>query len=266
MTKLDINTVLDEIRAWHKADRRITLERTFALGDLILKAVIHTGKTEYEIIKRIMADLGSLAMGQTTYNRAGRLVRVFTAAQRRVLTEHAVSLAKCETLASAAYDGRRRIKLIAEIKAGKLRAPWDRIRASERPRSQITRGPKEGRVDDNPDYIALQIYHKGQPDKEQIKILLKSIISRIGQGLALELWSAAISSPSPFPCSVTCVWCGSGLRPSPTDKWWIKKTVREGLCYDCIVNSMRNVICGLDADKSPNDQAHFRACSEAEGS
>ena len=65
---------------------------------------------------------------------------------------------------------------------------------------------------------------------------------------------AAISSPSPFHCSVTCVWCGSELKPSPTDKWWIKKNAHEGLCYDCIVNSMRNVICGLDADKSPNER------------
>ncbi len=61
---------------------------------------------------------------------------------------------------------------------------------------------------------------------------------------------ATISSPS--HCSVTCVWCGSELKPSPTDKWWVKKNAHEGLCYDCIVNSMRNVICGLDADKSPN--------------
>lgn len=56
--------------------------------------------------------------------------------------------------------------------------------------------------------------------------------------------------------------CGSQLTLSPTDKWWIKKNAHEGLCYDCIVNSMRNVICGLDADKSPNARHHAR--SEAE--
>jgi hypothetical protein len=120
--------ILKMIRQWHEQDRRSTILRTFKLGDLILKAVIHTGLTENDVIHRIMDDLGEIAMGQTSYNRAARMARVFTKNQRGVLIERAVSLERAEILAGAKYEGRKRINVIHAIKTGKIKAPWSEIR------------------------------------------------------------------------------------------------------------------------------------------
>lgn len=112
---------------WHTSDRRITIERTFALGDLILLGVANMGIKESRAIEMIMEWAEPFAMGQTTYNRAARLARVFTKNQRKVLCDVALPLIKAEILASGKYSGKRRIHMIADIKSGKITAPWDSI-------------------------------------------------------------------------------------------------------------------------------------------
>lgn len=137
---ITMQSVLEEIKEWHEKDRRSSIENAFLLGDLIVKATIHTGLTEYEIIKRIMKDLGDdVAKAVTYYNRAARFVRVYTDNQREVLIDKAVSLIKAETLASKPYDGRKRINIIANIKSENTKAPWVEIKSGVR-KERIEKG------------------------------------------------------------------------------------------------------------------------------
>ena len=42
-----------------------------------------------------------------------------------------------------------------------------------------------------------------------------------------------------------CVVCERPLKPSPTKRWWVTLRYKEGICYECIINLNRNVLCGL---------------------
>lgn len=175
--------LLKKIRAWHESERRSCIERTFALGDLIVSAVIHTGMTEYQIIQRIIADLGPVAMGQTCYNRAARMARVFTGNQRQILITHAVSIGRCEILAGDFYDGRKRIKVIADIKAGKCTAPWAAIKGYK----EFNRSK---RADDDPERQMLRANSDvhmivSRPfDADKIQNVLAAILSDVKTGRA----------------------------------------------------------------------------------
>ena len=178
---------LEQIRAWHLSERQSNIRRTFELGDMIITAMINTKLCCNDIIRRIMADLGELAMSQATYCRAERMARVFTQNQREVLIEKLVSLDKAEILAGGFYDGRKRIKMIADIKSGKVKSPWGSIqglyKATGKPKKGIN--PKRDIVDtdsgNNPDNIVVRIKQKdGEIDEESILNTLKNIVSRIG--------------------------------------------------------------------------------------
>ncbi len=191
---LSEETVLEEIRRWHEGDRRAGIKRAFALGDLILKAVIHTGKTEWDIVNRIIADLGELALGASSYTRAARLAKVFTKGQRAVLIDKAVHLMKAEVLASEHYDGRARSDTICEIKSGKITAPWSCIvgaKASGAKREKAGgTAPHENERENsanNPDNIVVPVARNGVPDEEVILNVFKNLISRIGPDRARRL-------------------------------------------------------------------------------
>jgi len=180
------NKFLEQIRAWHLSERQSNIRRTFELGDLIITAVINTKLSENEVIRRIMADLGELAMGLTTYNRAARMARVFSQNQRAVLIEKLVSLDKAEILAGGFYDGRKRIKVISEIKSGKIKSPWGAIQGKYEVLGKPKKGinPVRDIVDtdsvNNPDNIVVRIKRDGEIDEESILNTLKNIVSRIG--------------------------------------------------------------------------------------
>lgn len=191
---LSENEVMQEIRAWHEADRRNALTSTFQLGDLILKAVIHTGKSSYEVIRRIIADLGDLAMGETTYNRAARMAKVFTANQRRVLVDKLVSLEKAEILAGEQYEGRRRVKIINEIKSGKIKSPWKTIRSiREKVREEIIAAVVSGNEPRQSwDNLSVPIVVNGTVDELAVKNAVKIIMARLGKMQAVALIAAAV--------------------------------------------------------------------------
>ncbi len=190
-------TLLAEIRRWHEEDRRTGVRQAFALGDLIVKAVIHTGKTEYDIIRRIIEHLGDMAYGITTYNRAARLVRVFTANQREVLIDNAVSLAKCEILAGEMYEGRKRVKMINEIKSGKVAAPWKQIRGCRYVERQAQ---VDALTSDNPpeaprqswNNISIPVIVDGKVDEPAFVSAMKLAIVRIGKMKVVELVKQAV--------------------------------------------------------------------------
>jgi len=82
-----------------------------------------------------------------------------------------------------------------------------------------------------------------------------SVADEVEQELKrLEADAAAISSTSRSGCSTArCVWCDSELHDSPTDHWWMCGITHDtGLCYRCIVNGFRTVICGLKAGQQQN--------------
>jgi hypothetical protein len=81
-----------------------------------------------------------------------------------------------------------------------------------------------------------------------------STVNEVEQELKRLEEDAAISSTSRSGCSAArCVWCDSELHDSPTDHWWIRGITHDtGLCYRCIVNSFRTVICGLKAGQQQN--------------
>lgn len=180
--------VMAQIRQWHLEERQSTIKRTFQLGDLIVSAVIHTGLSENEIIRRIMRDLGELAMGMTSYNRAARIARVFTQNQREVLIDKLVSLEKAEVLAGAHWNGRKRTAMIERIKSGKTKSPWGSIQGLYEETGKAKKGKitvrersREAHVDgsNNPDNV-VNIASRGEIDEDQILNVLKNLCSRLG--------------------------------------------------------------------------------------
>lgn len=119
--------IFDKIRAWHLDQRVSDLDRTFQLGDMLLSAVIHTGLSEYQLVNRVISELGEDAYGITTYTRAIRMAVTFTANQRRVLIDVAFPIKKIDVLTTKAWD-KRRVKVITEIKQGKIKSPWNQIK------------------------------------------------------------------------------------------------------------------------------------------
>lgn len=47
---------------------------------------------------------------------------------------------------------------------------------------------------------------------------------------------------------VKCLWCDAKLSNSPTVKWWIRKRLDEGICYECIVSLSRLVLRALERE------------------
>jgi len=179
--------VMAQIRAWHLEERQSTIKRTFQLGDMIVSAVIHTGLSENEIIRRIMHDLGELALGMTSYNRAARISRVFTQNQREVLIDRMVSLEKAEVLAGAHWDGRRRTAMIERIKSGKTKSPWGSIQGlyeetgkPKKVKITLRDRTRESHADsaNNPDMV--QIASRGEIDEDAALNVLKNLCSRLG--------------------------------------------------------------------------------------
>lgn len=204
---LNESEVIAAIRAWHEADRCAGLTRTFALGDLLLRACIHTGLSESEIIRRVMEDLGELSLGQTSYNRAARMARVFTKGQRAVLIAHAVSIDRAEILAGAYYDqDRRRIKVISDIKAGKLVAPWSCIRGAREIQGRRRHPALQARsampsdAAANPDNVIVRVVGSdGEIDEDQVVLIFKNLFTRIGHDRAVRLWSRALREAGASP-------------------------------------------------------------------
>jgi hypothetical protein len=184
-----------EIRKWHEEERRAGIKRAFELGDLILKAVIHTGLTEWEIINRIRDDLGDLALGTSSYNRAARMARVFTKRQRAVLIDRMVSLEKAEILAGQHYDGRPRTVIIDRIKCGKMKAPWTFIRGAHADQQPTRRGVEVKLPEDsssNVDSIVVPVVRGGEVDEDQVLNVFKNLITRLGAPRAMKLWEQAV--------------------------------------------------------------------------
>jgi len=176
--------VMEQIRQWHLEERQSTIKRTFQLGDMIVTAIIHTKLCANEIIRRIMHDLGDLALGQTSYCRAERMARVFTQHQREVLIDKMVSLEKAEILAGAFWDGRKRVQMIERIKTGKTKAPWGGIQglyeATGKPKKGkgVSKHDTQGDRSSNPNLI--EIAHNGEIDEDAALNVLKNLCSRLG--------------------------------------------------------------------------------------
>ena len=194
--------IFGAILEWHKQQRSKDIRAAFELGDLIVNAVIHTGLTEYKIIKRIMDGVGDMAYSVTTYNRAARLARVFTPNQRQVLTEKGVSLERAEILAGKEFNGKRRINIVNKIKTGTI-TDWATIRSSvETANLEKTATLRHGLLHSD-DVIAIRVRDHGQFQRDLMFDGLRALVSQIPQDVLLNELNRAISA---------CNKSGLGLR------------------------------------------------------
>jgi hypothetical protein len=192
--------MFEQIRKWHVEERQTTLKRTFSLGDMINKAIVMAGISEYEVIKIIMEQLGDLALGQTSYNRAARMARTFTAHQRRVLIDKLVSLDKCEILAGKMYDkDRRRVNAIHAIKTGKIQAPWAEIKGAKET-ERINTKPAQHRAeiteatnpDKNPDFVSgFRLYDCGELNMDALVDHVTFLLSRLDKDIFVRALNVA---------------------------------------------------------------------------
>lgn len=169
--------LLKRLVDWHIADRQHNLRRTFELGDLLNLGILHTGLTEYELIRRWREDAGDMAYGVTTYNRAARISRVFTRNQRKVLIDKAISLDKVEMLAGDRFAGRKRINMIANIKSGKTKGKDIRPRRRKLYADGDITGALPG--DENPTDYLCSIVLKGDEDEDHCEAAIVSLLSAL---------------------------------------------------------------------------------------
>lgn len=168
---------------WHREDRQHNLRRAFELGDMLNLGILHTGLTEYELIRRLRDDLGELAYGITTYNRAARISRVFTRNQRKMLIEKYISLEKAEMLAGQRFEGRKRVQMVANIKSGKTKSKDILSRKALCADADLI-GEVRGRERGNVHEYLCNIVLKGDENNDQCEAAVASLFSalrRMGQ-------------------------------------------------------------------------------------
>lgn len=175
-----LNNLLSQIRTLHAARRRSDLKYDFDLGDLILSAVCRSELCVYDVIKRIRADLGADAYGETTYQRMARIAQIFTQRQRQTLIDKAVPIGVVDILASKQYDGERRHRTVTAIKVGRCVSPWKSIRRFAP--VEIAEPRLKGR-DNGSEYPALNVMPPFDQDK--VVNIAKSILSHIKTGRSL---------------------------------------------------------------------------------
>lgn len=193
MTSRELEQKLIE---WHKSEAQSSLRKTFELGDMILDLIVLLRQCEAEVIRRITSLVGEYAMSQATYNRAARMARNIKPAQRQVLIDKMVPLDRCEVLANEHYDSRDRVRIISEIKSGKIKAPWHRILTRKDKQARRTQAIKSYGDDDmserNPDNIIVRISQHGYIHQEGIVDCLKCLLSRCGYELVERLLNQAV--------------------------------------------------------------------------
>lgn len=200
----NLSSIMESIKTWHRQQHGKDIKAAFQLGDMIINAVINSGLTEYQVIKRIRDYLGKdLAYGTTTYNRSARLVRVFTRTQRETLVTHGVPVDRCEVLAGKEFDGRKRIKFINDIKTGKIKT-YSLIQSTkERQHYEDTETLRHGLTHTN-DVIGIQIRNHGEFQRDLMFDGLRSLVSQVPQVALIDEMNKAIAD---------CVRRGAVLKP-----------------------------------------------------
>jgi hypothetical protein len=179
------DNVLEQIKQLHLADRRASIKFTFELGKLILTAIVHTGLTEYKVIKLIRDSLGEMAHGTTYYNRAARIARTFTDIQQKTLVEKAVSLNTTESLAGKHYE-KTRVKIIHALKTGAMK--WTAIEGAKAiARKKSTMAERGIEMSDNG---TISIYVR---DPERMTDGFRSLLTQSSQEAVLEAINKAVA-------------------------------------------------------------------------
>lgn len=180
------DNVLEQIKQLHLADRRASIKFTFELGKLILTAIVHTGLTEYKVIKLIRNSLGEMAHGTTYYNRAARIARTFTDIQQATLIEKAVSLNTAESLAGKHYE-KKRIKIIHALKTGAMH--WTAIEGAKAIASKKSTMAERGiELTDNG---TISIYVR---DPDKLYDGIHSLLRQVNQGTLIEVLNKAVDA------------------------------------------------------------------------
>ena len=188
-----VESTWQQLRDWHVANRTTELRSAFELGDLITNASITTGLKVERVILRLRSMLGELAYSNSTYRRAAHLVKTFSLQQRQVLIDRGVSLIRAQVLASAYYDGERRIRTLVEIKAGRLKS-WVNIRRSgEANRPKKTAVLRHG-IQHIDDVVGIQIRIKGEFQRDLMLDGLRSLLSQVPQPILIDELNVAVNT------------------------------------------------------------------------
>ena len=63
------------------------------------------------------------------------------------------------------------------------------------------------------------------------------------------------SFAAPHGCaSLHCLCCYRPLKEAPTDLGWIKHSVTEGICFDCIESLHRTMVAHREAEARHNEK------------
>jgi len=183
--------IFEKLKIWHEEQHRRDIKSAFELGDMIVTAMINTKMTNYAIIQRIRKELGDMAFSVAYYNRAAKLSRVFTGNQREVIISRGVSLDRAEILAGHAYDGKKRIKYVNDIKTGKIKT-WSMIRGkNEAKHLKETEVLRHG-ITYGSDVVAIQIKNFGEFGRELMHDGLRSLVSQVPQDALTDELNKAI--------------------------------------------------------------------------
>jgi len=186
-----MDDIFEKLKVWHEEQHRRDIKSAFELGDMIVTAMINTKMTTYAVIRRIRKELGELAFSVAYYNRDAKLSRVFTSNQREVIISRGVSLARAEMLAGHAYDGKRRIDYVNDIKSGKIKT-WSMIRGvNEAKHLKETKVLRHG-IAYGSDVVAIQIKNFGVSGRDYMRDGLRSLVSQVPQDVLMDEINLAV--------------------------------------------------------------------------
>lgn len=173
-------------------ETRNALRARIDIGAEINRLVIETGYTHRRLITEYRKQRGNLARCEDYYVAAARMDSCFTAVQRENLIKKLVPVDVALALAAEKYyDNAARSEAIKYIVAGRIGAPWGKIKGSDkwkrenakRTGARTDRSPKRRLVDgkDNPDNIVIPLLHFGVLDEDAAQAALDRLVSELAR-------------------------------------------------------------------------------------
>ena len=174
------------------SETRNALQARLDIGAEINRLVIETGYTHRRLITEYRKQRGSLAKCEDYYVAAARMDSCFTAVQRENLMKKLVPVDVALALAAEKYyDAAGRSEAIKYIVAGRLGAPWGKIKGSDKWKREnvkrlgqrTDRSPKRRTEDgaNNPDNIVIPLLHFGVLDVDQAQAALDRLVSELAR-------------------------------------------------------------------------------------
>ena len=185
--------IMQEIKTWHTSHSRATLERYFALGDMMLLAVTNTGLKKTQVISLVCKDAGKYAMARGAYTKAMMMAAAFSEKQRATLIDAGVPFNQTFNLSTEIFQERKGT-IIAKIKDRSMKYPFMplMVQPANAPKAYSKRtGVCPDNSGNNPDNVLIQLFLKGERNDDGIVDGLSNMIKRIGYEVANSLFHSA---------------------------------------------------------------------------